>query len=147
MALSSSILRWSARVSSLSAAMCSISGTRISPISPPVQVTRVTPIPSATYFAIVAPCPMLSSSGCACTRRMCLSMPLTLVRAAQRIARGTARGAGKDRDERAVRLEPVDAVELVGPQPAHGVVLAGARHRLAVDECGGRDAERQLLAD
>src|ERR1017187_7410360 len=39
----------------------------ISPSSPRVQVTRVTPAPSAAYLAIVAPVPMDSSSGWACT--------------------------------------------------------------------------------
>ena len=52
-------------------------GTRISPISPAVQVTSVTPRPSATYFAIVAPWPIDSSSGWACTssRRWSAVMP------------------------------------------------------------------------
>src|SRR4051794_10486363 len=118
--------------------MCSSSGTRISPISPPVQVTSVTPMPSATYLAIVAPCPMLSSSGCACTRRMCLSMPETLVRAAQSIS--------EDSGEGPVGVQPVRLAELVVTQPAHGIVLAGPRDGLAVDEHGGRDPEHQPVA-
>ena len=43
------------------------SGTRTSPSSPSVQVTRVTLTPSAAYLAIVAPVPIVSSSGWACT--------------------------------------------------------------------------------
>src|ERR1700730_18567623 len=39
----------------------------ISPSSPSVQVTSVTCAPSAAYLAIVAPVPIDSSSGCACT--------------------------------------------------------------------------------
>src|SRR5262244_1593504 len=39
----------------------------ISPSSPSVQVTSVTRAPSAAYLAIVAPVPIDSSSGCACT--------------------------------------------------------------------------------
>src|SRR5262245_40692067 len=39
----------------------------ISPSSPSVQVTSVTWTPSAAYLAIVAPVPMVSSSGWACT--------------------------------------------------------------------------------
>ena len=39
----------------------------ISPCSPSVQVTSVTRAPSAAYLAIVAPVPIDSSSGCACT--------------------------------------------------------------------------------
>ena len=39
----------------------------ISPSSPSVQVTSVTCAPSAAYRAIVAPVPIDSSSGCACT--------------------------------------------------------------------------------
>src|SRR5579859_7890185 len=39
----------------------------ISPISPSVQVTSVTRAPSAAYLAMVAPVPIDSSSGCACT--------------------------------------------------------------------------------
>ena len=38
-----------------------------SPSSPSVQVTSVTPAPSAAYLAIVAPVPIDSSSGWACT--------------------------------------------------------------------------------
>src|SRR6202050_414526 len=45
----------------------------ISPSSPRVQVTSVTRAPSAAYLAMVAPVPIDSSSGCACTssRRRC----------------------------------------------------------------------------
>src|SRR5579859_6685965 len=39
----------------------------ISPSSPRVQVTSVTRAPSAAYLAMVAPVPIDSSSGCACT--------------------------------------------------------------------------------
>ena len=39
----------------------------ISPASPSVQVTSVTRAPDAAYAAIVAPVPIDSSSGCACT--------------------------------------------------------------------------------
>src|ERR1700722_9786003 len=38
-----------------------------SPSSPSVQVTSVTPAPSAAYLAMVAPVPIDSSSGWACT--------------------------------------------------------------------------------
>src|SRR5215217_6376197 len=139
MALSSSILRWSARVSSLSAAMCSSSGTRISPISPPVQVTMVTPMPSATYFAMVAPLLMLSSSGWACTRSRCLSMGMTLVASAQRFCQWTG--------ERSVGGEPVHLVELVGTQPPDRVVLAVPRDRLAVHQRAEAHTEDEVVAD
>src|SRR5881296_1528774 len=45
----------------------------ISPSSPSVQVTSVTCTPSAAYLAIVAPVPIDSSSGCACTSSSRLS--------------------------------------------------------------------------
>src|SRR4051794_15196385 len=67
MALASSVIRCGPRPSSLSAARCASSGTSTSPSSPSVQVTRVTWVPRAAYDAIVAPCPIVSSSGCACT--------------------------------------------------------------------------------
>src|SRR3712207_6426327 len=69
MASASSPRRCSPRPPSRSAARCASSGTSTSPISPAVQVTSVTPRPSATYRAIVAPWPIDSSSGCAWTRR------------------------------------------------------------------------------
>src|SRR5918997_2910153 len=50
-----------------SAARCARSETRTSPSSPRVQVTRVTAAPSDTYFAMVAPLPIVSSSGWAWT--------------------------------------------------------------------------------
>ena len=50
-----------------SAARCASEGGMISPSSPSVQVTSVTCAPSAAYLAIVAPVPIDSSSGCACT--------------------------------------------------------------------------------
>src|SRR5256885_3477515 len=53
----------------------------ISPSSPSVQVTSVTCAPSAAYLAIVAPVPIDSSSGCACTSssRRAGSMPVSLL--------------------------------------------------------------------
>ena len=68
MAAASSSRRCSPRASSLSEARCDSSGSSTSPSSPRVQVTSVTCAPSATYLAIVAPVPMHSSSGWACTR-------------------------------------------------------------------------------
>src|SRR6185312_8790645 len=53
--------------SAWSAASIASSGTSTSPSSPSVQVTSVTCAPSAAYLAIVAPVPMVSSSGWACT--------------------------------------------------------------------------------
>src|SRR5215469_13692067 len=52
------------------------SGGMISPTSPSVQVTSVTPAPSAAYLAIVAPVPIDSSSGCACTSSKLRLSPL-----------------------------------------------------------------------
>src|SRR3954452_4538738 len=69
MAAVSSEIRYPPSWSAWSAASCASSGTRTSPSSPSVQVSRVTEAPSATYRAIVAPVLMVSSSGCACTRR------------------------------------------------------------------------------
>src|ERR671921_2097009 len=63
----SSVIRCWPRPSSRSAARCARSGTSTSPSSPRVQVTSVTPRPSATYFAIVAPLLIDSSSGWAWT--------------------------------------------------------------------------------
>src|SRR5215831_13065 len=60
-------MRYSPSPPSASAARCASSGGMISPSSPSVQVTRVTPAPSAAYLAIVAPVPIDSSSGWACT--------------------------------------------------------------------------------
>src|SRR5204863_445965 len=56
----------------------------ISPSSPSVQVTSVTCAPSAAYLAIVAPVPIDSSSGCACTsssRRPEITLSKVMVRA------------------------------------------------------------------
>ena len=66
-AVASSPMRCWPSASSWSAARWASSGTRTSPSSPSVQVTRVTWAPSAAYCAIVAPLPIVSSSGCACT--------------------------------------------------------------------------------
>src|SRR5580692_6584871 len=66
-AAASSPIRYSPSRSSLSAARYASDGGMTSPSSPSVQVTSVTCAPSAAYFAIVAPVPMDSSSGCACT--------------------------------------------------------------------------------
>jgi signal transduction histidine kinase/DNA-binding response OmpR family regulator len=63
MAAASSPTRCCPRPSSRSAARCSSSGTSTSPSSPRVQVTSVTRTPSAAYLAMVAPVPMVSSSG------------------------------------------------------------------------------------
>ncbi len=65
-AAASSPIRYSPRPPA-SAARWASSGGMTSPSSPSVQVTSVTPAPSAAYFAIVAPVPIDSSSGCACT--------------------------------------------------------------------------------
>ena len=54
----------------------------ISPSSPSVQVTNVTRAPSAAYLAIVAPVPIDSSSGCACTSNRLRSISLILPGAA-----------------------------------------------------------------
>src|ERR1035441_5255611 len=66
-AAASSPIRYSPSRSSFSAASCASDGGMISPSSPSVHVTSVTCTPSAAYFALVAPVPMDSSSGCACT--------------------------------------------------------------------------------
>src|ERR1700722_11217185 len=66
-AAASSPIRYSPSRSSWSAARCASDGGMTSPSSPSVQVTSVTRAPAAAYFAIVAPVPMDSSSGCACT--------------------------------------------------------------------------------
>ncbi len=63
----SSPSRCEPRSSVCSAARWARSATRTSPSSPSVQVTSVTAAPSATYLAMVAPLPIVSSSGCACT--------------------------------------------------------------------------------
>src|SRR5216684_914624 len=63
----SSPIRYSPSRSSDSAARCASDGGMTSPSSPSVQVTSVTCAPSAAYLAIVAPVPIDSSSGCACT--------------------------------------------------------------------------------
>lgn len=57
------------------------------PISPSVQVTRVTAAPSAAYLAIVAPVPDASSSGWACTN---ISLRFAL------LVTGTTVGDGTD---------------------------------------------------
>lgn len=49
--------------------------------------------------------------------------------------------------ERAVRVEPVDVVELVDRQPADPVVLAGTRRGLAVDEVCDRNPQEQSGPD
>src|SRR6266568_6303493 len=64
----------------------------ISPSSPSVQVTSVTCAPSAAYLAIVAPVPIDSSSGCACTsssRRPEIALSEVMVASLR------ARGTGK----------------------------------------------------
>src|SRR5579875_969656 len=67
-ARSSSPIRYSPSPPSRSEARCARSAGMTSPSSPSVQVTSVTPAPSAAYLAMVAPVSMDSSSGCACTR-------------------------------------------------------------------------------
>src|SRR5512145_1817761 len=79
MASASSPTRCCPRESSRCDARCSRSGTRTSPSSPSVHVTSVTWVPRATYFAMVAPWLMLSSSGCACTSNIRCSMRASLV--------------------------------------------------------------------
>src|SRR5215467_7190805 len=59
---------------SSSGSRCRSAGGMISPSSPRVHVTSVTPAPSAAYLAIVAPVPIDSSSGCACTSNRLRSM-------------------------------------------------------------------------
>src|SRR3954454_5065104 len=137
-ALVISLLRCWPRPSCLSEARCASSGTRISPSSPRVQVTSVTEAPAATYFAIVAPWPMVSSSGCACTSISRWSMRVRLVRAAQQQLADLC-------DERDVRRQPGDRVELVGTQPHHGVVLEG--RRLAGHQLGAQHLQRVAVAD
>src|ERR1019366_5169991 len=68
-AAASSPIRYSPRPPSASRARCASSAGITSPSSPSVQVTRVTAAPEAAYFAIVAPVPIDSSSGWACTSR------------------------------------------------------------------------------
>src|ERR1700757_476419 len=66
----------------------------ISPSSPSVQVTSVTCAPSAAYLAIVAPVPIDSSSGCACTS----SSRLAELMAASLPAAARPAGTGKIMD-------------------------------------------------
>src|SRR6266568_2499569 len=78
-AAASSPMRYSPSRSWDSAARCASDGGMISPCSPSVQVTSVTRAPSAAYLAIVAPVPIDSSSGCACTssnRRPLTAVPM-----------------------------------------------------------------------
>src|ERR1700754_1411926 len=65
-----------------------------SPSSPSVQVTSVTCAPSAAYLAIVAPVPIDSSSGCACTS----SSRLAELMAASLPAAASPAGTGKIMD-------------------------------------------------
>src|SRR5579875_3583738 len=78
-AAASSPARYSPSRSSSPAARCASDGGMTSPSSPRVQVTSVTRTPAAAYLAIVAPVPIDSSSGCACTssspRLMRASLP------------------------------------------------------------------------
>ena len=69
-------------------------GGMISPSSPSVQVTSVTCAPSAAYLAIVAPVPIDSSSGCACTS----SSRLAELMAASLPAAARSAGTGKIMD-------------------------------------------------
>src|SRR5215469_11096014 len=73
-------MRYSPSPPSASAARCASSGGMISPSSPSVQVTRVTPAPSAAYLAIVAPVPIDSSSGWACTSSILRPLSGPLIR-------------------------------------------------------------------
>ena len=66
-AAASSTSRCGPSSSSAAAASEARAGTRTSPSSPRVQVTRVTWAPSATYLAMVTPVPIDSSSGWAWT--------------------------------------------------------------------------------
>ena len=96
-AAASSPMRYSPSRSSESAARWAIDGGMISPSSPSVQVTSVTRAPSAAYLAIVAPVPIDSSSGCACTtsnRRPSSGAPPGSMDASLPAAPGSA-GTGK----------------------------------------------------
>src|SRR5215472_12112844 len=67
-AASSSPIRYCPSPPSASQARCPSSAGITSPSSPSVHVTKATCAPSAAYLAIVAPVPIDSSSGWACTR-------------------------------------------------------------------------------
>ena len=66
-AADSSPMRYSPSRAPSPSARYASDGGMTSPSSPSVQVTSVTCAPSAAYLAIVAPVPIDSSSGCACT--------------------------------------------------------------------------------
>src|SRR6195952_4725166 len=99
---------------------------------------------------MVAPWPMLSSSGWACTSRRCLFMTVILGRRADgRLACDAAFqvSAGAQQlaelpQERPVGGDPGQAVELTGAQPTHRVVLPG--HGVAVDQAGGGDTQHEV---
>src|SRR6266516_3890674 len=100
-ASASSPIRCWPRPPSASQARCASSGGMISPSSPRVQVTSVTAAPSAAYFAIVAPVPIDSSSGWACTSRSLPRSSVVLIPVSLTAGRAAA---PRRRDGRARRL-------------------------------------------